>query len=1423
MKKFSLNSKRIYKQPRNWYELFVNCFYRKHEYEGSSNQLFTAVHKLWKKIKHNNEEIRKYTDQFATKEEVLEMKKNAQPKKARAKGQTVLDRAIQFCKSNEKNLNLRTKFDLNSNKGFVGSISNHNHDNNQNYYEYNEDKKIPSLIDSNSFSFQFPHLQQENEPLKISKIKYDIGFCKTNFYKVFFHSTNEGDQLIEEKMKKFGVNKLLENCLKIWTEVVDLFQIYQNGLKRKRQTNSILYSTIEKIEATLFELKLLLNEIMGMKDGKELETGPKRGIKKENENKNEEKDQKSDEEKLNRCKTILSSLPELLKQGKIRLKKRIYRQRSVKNIKGKGKGNGKGQGKGETKEKENQIKKKRIRKRKFIEIKKQKQKTIQNEKEKEMKFDIEIEIETKKEKIREAENEKMEPNRKEKRKRKKILIRQPRTQNHNQNEKIKNQKKIFKKNDYHFQKNNFKLIGDLNQEKEFNKTKKESNKTKNEFNKRNCNNEILCFNFQTWEEVNEKLRFENNMGKVFYPLKFEQIFKIKMFIKILDSISLNQIFNYFKIPKTFHNQNKLLIENQLLNLFPLLMIRNNDDSIFINLETIYDEEKLINLLSINNINNAKVLNSNYFKKIQPLLIFKGRKESDRKRESLQEKEKKQKNNNKNKNKNKNEKKTIDENQKKNKKKKKNKDENKNTNEKKKKDENLKNKKIKINNKILKFANKFEIVDSSNWHKYPTQNFTTVINHLPKFLYNYLIFLYCESQFTKGIWKIKASKCSNKRDKVQLFGNIPLNNNQFFFENLNTIQEYQRNFASPFFFQNLYSEIYCDIKLRDNNNDGNNENKNYGYVGSNNSEDTKDKKLISYLTRYRNPMLSYCHTQVCYLIEFSIMFQQYCSIISCGYLDGFYLNPNKQPKLANSLKNRQSRLYEDNVDYNRKGNNTHNLTGNVEEVNLDYLVLPTGFNILNNSTKASYFYDQYKRKHFKLPDRSETNIYNRSCKYNFPNIQSFVNDLFHLYQQKINSKLPVLTLIVNSSDIETHPHSIYSFLYFGRLWRDLKLDMLNICCFTEEIEEINPINSISTLLNKKINNNNNKFEKKYLQKLNLVQIGQREQHDRNGEAQENEENKNNNGNEKKIFIEEGLNQISEMMSVDTLKKHTTHGISIQKNSDPLSFTNRNNQDKFHYSDLKDVRTFFNSSNKIKLNKEKFNNIKNEITFLLKHTTKNENLLYFKKCQNINCIHCQKNKIKSTEIFDFLDLNNVEIPNPICSTQLENHFMTFIQVVEALKGTNTNDGSDTKGLKQLPLIIKPSNYKRLMKQKENEKLQSIVNEDLLFTNQKSKSKFQTNFIHNIRQGIGSSQYKNTFDGMDNSYINQNNTYFNNEFENINEFSYINNIHMNENNKNISNVEKQRNFLQINDNYKPKKYYDKVFPESRYLFEIENQKFI
>eukprot|EP01156_Anaeramoeba_ignava_P009505 Anaeramoba_ignava/a3965_9.p1 GENE.a3965_9~~a3965_9.p1 ORF type:complete len:643 (+),score=184.66 a3965_9:119-2047(+) len=429
--------------------------------------------------------------------------------------------------------------------------------------------------------------------------------------------------------------------------------------------------------------------------------------------------------------------------------------------------------------------------------------------------------------------------------------------------------------------------------------------------------------------------------------------------------------------------------------------------------------------------------------------------------------------------------------------------------------------------------------------------------------------------------------------------------------------------------------------------------------------TKEKITIN----LRHPDKFHCGTQIQYMIEFSSFFPDECLVVFMSnsriYISSdmkkmnentdniqYPNNPsdnqnkstiksnetskensNKKSQIINKLSQIYQFLTTDNTE-KQKNNNGENLFPNhfqlegqmMQDESIQTLYSSVFFFLEQNKndTETKIQTEKSGRYHFSTGNETPAIFV---IQKNEPTSESLANDL---WKKLTKTKKPVVSLIVDSGSPETDPRSLLAAVYYGRLWRDLDLDILQVACHAPDSNKFNP---------------SHLFLKKWNANLREAIFGEKELCELCKYLQS---VKGNPVLETQLF--EAISKRLEDLSKDK-----------NKSEKDVQFKHRIDSKNFPYSDYDTVRRFLGMNPSTNNIEPQLTILKKEIQFLFTHMERRGYFLSFKRCNQAQCLHCKKHPNKSKSVENLLKRNSSKMFSPIPSDMYLGHYCTFHEII------------------------------------------------------------------------------------------------------------------------------------------------------------------
>ncbi|KAJ3452681.1 cell division cycle and apoptosis regulator protein [Anaeramoeba flamelloides] len=1258
---------KIYQSPRNIYELFVNCYYKNNKNDQKPDKIFSMAQTKWKDLKRNRDLTHKYLNECGCLKELLKLQFQKKNKNSTSSKKSNLYSCISFkkkkiIKKNQTNTSDKIIIERKPISLKITPRASYNSN------ESNLNSAIQSLLAIDQQVLQNYRIPHESLTKKYSKHEITHKNAKNQENK-----THKGHKDTDPKNEfdRFGL------FLKIFLQDQSLFTPFEY-LKKNYFS---FFQKIQNFSREWFQIA-------------ELNHTYEKGLcRKRQTNSILYKSIKQLEIELSKLQIILKDIFSILSlsfqknnsQPKNNGKK-IEIEIEIKKEK-------------EKEQEQEQEQEQEEEKRRCIKIIQEKEKgkiiQIEKEKEKTSEEENEMQIEIEKDQDKPLDLERLSELFKvmddqlllfpkmvtqvQKRLKKRIYRQRALKKERIKREKEKEKKKSMKRN----------IKNKENQKR----NKKTSAISKNEdLIKKGSKTEerisLLCFCLDDWCTIENNF-IENLSNPSFQdigPLTIEILLKIKMEIRKFQIIDINDLLIRFQIPESLSHA----LETQLLCSFPTILMKNNNRSLLLNLECLTDNNVFFELIKIDK--NSKGY-KNYFNEVNDSNEY----ENAYTNKNYNNKENNINNINSNCNCNCNSNSNNSNN-------------NTNNSNNKKKNNQKKNIYLKLNKEkysLLNFYNfikktKFKnnlhptnipikIFDFCSWennNKFKKKNL--ILYHFNNYIQDFIRLIYNKSQcffnFDRMMNSIEPllksdnynNQCivvDNQIENSQFVTNINSNNSLIVnqkHQNKNKNETKNNNQRLITKETDQKKSIRTIDKIIDK------------IVEKKKLEKEKDKIILNnQLKNHSDPFLCYYHTQVRYIIELFIRYQKHCQFISCS---NFRFNSQSQ-------------------DHNGSVYINH------------FLKIP-------NNNNIQYTYDHLNRKHITMPLEGESYTINRNIKYNPTSIETVANDLYNILNKNSQKNKSILSILVDYNETETNPRSFLALIYFGRLWKKLKLDILNVCCYSSEHDYLNPahdfIQSLKSDFNSKFEKNNRKKstnDQKNKKKckcncncnsdFNFLPRNQNQLSHDDGDDYEDNEIKN-------VYFQKSNDNLKEISNwINSLKYQKFYISSTFLKCQTMEYP-------FHDLDL--IRIFLNFHQTFAMKHQLFDDFIKEMNFLYNHVQRRPNMLSFIKCQNLECEHCSKFPMKNNDFIKFLKSNNFQIPFPIQSKKFPNHYYSLLNLLSKLNLKSSTRSSNSN--LNYPLI--PENIQKKLFE-ENQIISSIINKNAFTLNNYSTSKIKRKRIH------------------------------------------------------------------------------------------------
>lgn len=270
-------------------------------------------------------------------------------------------------------------------------------------------------------------------------------------------------------------------------------------------------------------------------------------------------------------------------------------------------------------------------------------------------------------------------------------------------------------------------------------------------------------------------------------------------------------------------------------------------------------------------------------------------------------------------------------------------------------------------------------------------------------------------------------------------------------------------------------------------------------------------------------------------------------------------------------------------------------------------------------------DRLGRLHYSWPRTGPTTIVNRATKFHGSSMANHNEDLRPLI---VNSKKSIVTLVLdNGPDQSTNSQKNLTML--GRLWRDTKLDVLQVCHYAPSDSALNPIE--------------HQWSPRSRNLAGVFLKGRLDGEDKPPCDQSGLSTDQKREKEVKIYDRavDDLNsywngQLFDGFPVVSIGVHADGG----DNRDTIERVTQ-----LHSVGIRKVTT-------------EMRDLHQEHTFLNRHMDRRTHFVSFSKCESLSCLHCSVNPVKSTSAVAHLRQNGGML-SPLPSPWHADHYCTFLE--------------------------------------------------------------------------------------------------------------------------------------------------------------------
>ena len=285
-------------------------------------------------------------------------------------------------------------------------------------------------------------------------------------------------------------------------------------------------------------------------------------------------------------------------------------------------------------------------------------------------------------------------------------------------------------------------------------------------------------------------------------------------------------------------------------------------------------------------------------------------------------------------------------------------------------------------------------------------------------------------------------------------------------------------------------------------------------------------------------------------------------------------------------------------------------------------------------------DKFGRQYIRYGRTGRLYVFNRATKFSKTSPQTHANDLYHLLTDIKAASDKKAILLISDNGPDWNPKFIQTFLYLGRLWRDVKLDVLVQTSYAAGYSRYNMIERAWAPLS--------------WQLVGVTLPATLEGEELPPWQQRNLSPAEQRGKEVQVFDAaiELLNDYWSDMAIDGYPVRPIHVLCAP--SEPAT----------PYCDEDTVRTHLKAGVNDHLNKAELKPFREELQFLARHGTVRCNGIGFCRCEDPSCNHCSSFLPSANNLLAALRQFGGRMPTPERHSGMPDHFKSLLQVLGRL---------------------------------------------------------------------------------------------------------------------------------------------------------------
>ena len=303
----------------------------------------------------------------------------------------------------------------------------------------------------------------------------------------------------------------------------------------------------------------------------------------------------------------------------------------------------------------------------------------------------------------------------------------------------------------------------------------------------------------------------------------------------------------------------------------------------------------------------------------------------------------------------------------------------------------------------------------------------------------------------------------------------------------------------------------------------------------------------------------------------------------------------------------------------------------------YHLVTSGYMQLQFQREEEVVRDELGRLHYATPRSGPTDLVLRACKFQKSSIQGHANDLTRILKPQIEAGKSAVFLVVDNGP-DWNLASLKTFIMYGRLWRDLDLDILCATSYLAGYSAFNDIEHLWAVVTKRLG----------AVTLSAVHGDDpKPPHYMAGISAEER-------SEKEVAVFDGA--MSEVKSYwDGMM---FNGFPVSTQIIPCKGAGEG-----CYNDIEHLESFLKAPLRSLIRGDsEFTPIMLELRMLVQHADRRFNEVNFSKCTDGSCWHYSAKPVKAKGLMSFIRNRNGTLFEAKASPDHPGHFLTFMEMAE-----------------------------------------------------------------------------------------------------------------------------------------------------------------